>query len=169
MVLQMEESQQKELFSKAFVKALAAQSGLRTSEPDVDDDSIDIILRGKGYQTGIRNPQIDVQLKCTANDIGGDQFLTFRLPLKNYNDLRGTNVLAPRFLFVLVVPKNCEEWLTHQPRSSIISHCCYWFSLRDMTEVKNKTSVTINIPRSQRLTSESMIGLMEQAIEENVA
>ena len=127
----MDDNQKKELFSKAFVKALAAQSGLRSAEPDVDDDSIDVIIRGRGYPTGIRNPQIDVQLKCTANDEGDEDFLKFSLSLKNYNDLRG--------------------------------------ELRSMPVVKNNTSVTLSIPRSQRLTSKSMIYLMNVANTREVA
>ncbi len=55
----MDKNQKKELFSKAYVKALAAQLGFRTSEPDVDDDSVDIIVgrsryRGEG-RLGHRN------------------------------------------------------------------------------------------------------------------
>lgn len=165
----MDDNQKKELFSKAFVKALAAQSGLRSAEPDVDDDSIDVIIRGRGYPTGIRNPQIDVQLKCTANDEGDRDFLKFSLSLKNYNDLRGEDVLCPRYLFVLVVPPNCEDWLVHQSTSSIIKHCCYWFSLRSMPAVKNNTSVTLSIPRSQRLTSQIMTYLMNLSNTREVA
>jgi hypothetical protein len=165
----MDNNQKKELFSKAFVKALAAQSGFRSAEADVDDDSIDVIIRGRGYRAGIRNPQIDVQLKCTANNGGDEEFLSFSLPLKNYNDLRGDNVLCPRYLFVLVVPENCQEWLVHQPTFSMIKHCCYWFSLRSMPAVKNSTSVTVKIPRSQRLTSESILYLMEMASTRKVA
>ncbi len=165
----MDENQKKELFSKAFVKALAAQSGFRSAEPDVDDDSIDVIIRGRGYRSGIRNPQIDVQLKCTANNDGDEDFLAFSLSLKNYNDLRGDNVLCPRYLFVLVVPENCQEWLVHQSTSSMIKHCCYWFSLRGMPAVTNRTSVTVKIPRSQRLTYESILYLMEMANTREVA
>lgn len=165
----MDNNQKKELFSKAFVRALAAQSGFRSAEPDVDDDSIDIIIRGKGYRTGIRNPQIDVQLKCTASDEGDAERLKFTLSLKNYNDLRGENVVCPRFLFVLVVPANCEDWLIHQSTSSTLKHCGYWLSLRSMPTVNNTTSVTLNIPRSQRLTSQSMLYLMEMASTRAVA
>ena len=165
----MDENQKKELFSKAFVKALAAQSGFRSAEPDVDDDSIDLIIRGRGYRTGIRNPQIDIQLKCTASNEGGDDYFKFRLPLKNYNDLREEDVLCPRFLFILVVPENCEEWLIHQPTSSIIRHCCYWYSLRSLPAVTNKSKVTLNIPRSQRLTSQSLLQLMDIANTREVA
>lgn len=169
MSLQMDDNQKKELFSKAFVKALAAQSGLRSAEPDVDDDSIDVIIRGRGYHTSIRNPQIDVQLKCTANDEGDEDILKFPLSLKNYNDLKGEDVLCPRYLFVLVVPPSCEDWLVHHSTSSIIKHCCYWFSLRGMPTVQNNTSVTLSIPRSQRLTSQSMIYLMDLASAREIA
>jgi hypothetical protein len=165
----MDDNQKKELFSKAFVKALAAQSGFRSAEPDVDDDSIDVIIRGRGYLTGIRNPQMDIQLKCTASNDGDDDFFKFRLTLKNYNDLREEAVLCPRLLFVLVVPKDCEEWLIHQPTSSIIKHCCYWYSLRNMSAVTNNSNVTLHIPRSQRLTSQSMLQLMEIASKSEVA
>jgi hypothetical protein len=159
----MDENQKKELFSKAFVKALAAQSGFRSAEPDVDDDSIDVILRGRGYKTGIRNPQIDIQLKCTASDKGNDELLKFSLSLKNYNDLREREVLCPRYLFVLIVPSNCDDWLIHQAESSTIKHCGYWFSLKGMQPVKNSSSVTLNIPKSNRLTSKSMLELMALA------
>ncbi|WP_438765308.1 DUF4365 domain-containing protein [Kushneria sp. TE3] len=165
----MDENQKKELFSKAFVRALAAQSGFRSSEPDVDDDSIDIIVRGRGYPSGIRNPQIDIQLKCTANNDGDKDFLNFSLSLKNYNDLRGENVLCPRFLFVLIVPENCEDWLVHQSDFSMIKHFCYWYSLRDRASTPNSSSVTINIPRTQRLTSQSLLELMDMANAKEVA
>jgi hypothetical protein len=165
----MDDNQKKELFSKAFVKALAAQSGFRSAEPDVDDDSIDVIIRGRGYRTVIRNPQIDIQLKCTASNNEDNDFFKFRLTLKNYNDLREEDVLCPRYLFVLVVPEKCEEWLIHQPTSSMIKHCCYWHSLRSMPAVTNNSKVTLHIPRSQRLTSQSMLQLMDIASTRDIA
>ena len=165
----MDKNQKKELFSKAFIKAVSAQTGFRTAEPDVDDDSIDIIVRGRGYRGPIRNPQIDVQLKCTAKDEGSSGNLKFSLPLKNYNDLRGNNVACPRYLFVFVAPEDCEDWLVHERYSSQIKHCCYWYSLLGLSDVSNSTNVTIYIPRTQRLTSDSMSLLLELASEKNVA
>lgn len=165
----MDENLKKELFSKAFVKALAAQAGLRSSEPDVDDDSVDVIVRGRGYRAAIRNPQIDVQLKCTAIDEGDEEYLKFSLPLKNYNELRGEDIICPRYLFVVLVPKDCGDWLVHEPAFSVLRHCCYWISLRDMPDVSNKSKVTINIPRSQRLTSESILYLMQMASSKEAA
>jgi hypothetical protein len=161
--MEMDENQKKELFSKAFVHAVSAQSGFRTSQPDVDDDSVDIIIKGRRFKGIIRNPQIEVQLKCTASNDGDENFLKFVLPIKNYNDLRDGNIVCPRYLFVFVIPNNCQNWLTHQNNCAEIKHCCYYYSLLDLPEKKNKTSVTVSIPRDQRLTSDSMYSLLNKA------
>lgn len=161
--MEMDENQKKEQFSKAFVCAISAQSGLRADPITVDDDSIDLIIRGRNFTGIFRNPQIDIQLKCTSSDNGDKDYLTFVLPIKNYNDLRGTNLSTPRYLFVLVVPNNCKDWLTHENEFSTIKHCCYYYSLIDHPETTNKTNITLRIPRTQKLTSESMIKLLEDA------
>ncbi|WP_442781372.1 DUF4365 domain-containing protein [Acinetobacter sp. SH20PTE14] len=106
---------------------------------------------------------MDVQLKCTASDQGNEEFLKFPLPLKNYNDLRDTNIVNPRYLFVLIVPDNCNDWLIHQNNQTILQHCCYYYSLYDQPIVNNTTSVTVSIPRSQKLNTKSMIELLEYA------
>lgn len=159
----MDRNQQKELFSTAFVKAIAAQIGFRTAIPDVDDDSIDVIIKGRGFFAPIRNPQLEVQLKCTATDDESSDTLKFNLSIKNYNDLRGNDLLSPRYLFVHVVPKEPIDWLVHEERFAKLSHCCCWVSIKDHPDTTNTTSVTIDIPKSQLLTSESMLSLMEMA------
>jgi hypothetical protein len=159
----MDENQKKALFSVAYVKALAAQVGFTTSIPDVDHDSVDIILKARGFQSKIRNPQLEVQLKCTADAGKDDKFLKFQLSLKNYNDLRGDNLLCPRYVFVLVVPEACNDWVTHDVDHAKIKHFCYWMSLSELPEVGNSTSVTISIPKAQILTAESMRSLMSSA------
>lgn len=98
----MDLSTQKEQFSIAYVKAIAAQAGLNYAIPVVDNDSIDISIIGRGFKGRIRSPQIDVQLKCTSNGVFEEDTLKFDLKLKNYNDLRGEGCLAPRYLVVLV-------------------------------------------------------------------
>tara|TARA_R110002033_G_C3827719_1_gene233645 strand:- start:142 stop:639 length:498 start_codon:yes stop_codon:yes gene_type:complete len=159
----MDNNQKKDLFSRAYVKAIAAQLGFRSSIPDVDDDSVDLILQGKGFTSGIRNPQIEVQLKCTAQDNGGDENFKFVLPIKNYNDLRGDGLLCPRYLFVLVVPENVQDWMLHENTHTTIMHCCYWISLMDSPDTSNRTNITIDIPRKNLLTAGSLLSLMELA------
>lgn len=85
----MEITQKKEQFNVAYISALAAQVGINTSKPTVDDDSVDMILIGKGFQGRVRNPQIDLQLKCTSQDLIQGDTLSYPLSKKNYDDLRG--------------------------------------------------------------------------------
>ena len=165
----MDINQRKELLSRAYVSAIAAQVGFRSAIPDVDDDSIDLLLRGRGFSSSVRNPQLDVQLKCTSKNSGCSEFLSFQLPLKNYDDLRGEDVLCPRYLFILVVPNDAAEWLSHDVDHMKLSHCCYWTSLRGFEASTNETSVTIRVPRKNVLTASSLHSLMEMARQKRVA
>ncbi|ALG52062.1 DUF4365 domain-containing protein [Vibrio vulnificus] len=165
----MDNNQRKELLSRAYVSAIAAQVGFRSAIPDVDDDSVDLILKGRGFTSGIRNPQLEIQLKCTAKNSGCSDYFSYQLPIKNYNDLRAENLLCPRYLFVLVVPKDTTGWLVHENDHMKVKHCCYWYSLSELQPTINDTSVTVKIPRKNLLTASSMLSLMELASQRGVA
>ena len=165
----MDNNQRKELLSRAYVSAIAAQVGFRSAIPDVDDDSVDLILKGRGFSSGIRNPQLEIQLKCTAKNGGCSDYFSYQLPIKNYNDLRAENLLCPRYLFVLVVPTDATGWLIHENDHMKVKHCCYWYSLSELQPTANDTSVTIKIPRENLLTASSMLALMELASQRGVA
>ena len=156
----MDVSKRKELFSVAYLTALAAQVGFNHQVPTVDDDSIDISLMGKGYTGLIRSPQIDIQLKCTSKYEIDDDGLKFDLKLKNYNDLRGENVANPRYLMVLVVPDEPENWATIGEDDLTLQNSFYWTSLRFNSETTNSTKVRIEIPASQKFTSDTLLFLM---------
>jgi hypothetical protein len=160
-----------ELFNVAYVHAMAAQAGLNHGSLTVDDDSLDLIIAGRGFGkgTGIRNPQLHLQLKCTSqNLISGDQ-IKFPLSMKNYDDLRATNVLAPSYLVVMIVPEDVKAWTSHNDNNMILNHCCYWVSLKGLPPSSNKGKVVVNVPLSQRLTPETLHQLMTLASESGVA
>lgn len=165
----MDINQRKQLLSRSYVGAIAAQIGLRSAIPDVDDDSVDLILKGRGFHSTIRNPQIEVQLKCTELDKGCSEFFSFQLPVKNYNDLRGDNLLCPRYLFVLVVPQDSNYWLSYEVDHMKIKYRCYWISLKDLDTTHNENSITIKIPRKNLLTASSLKSIMELASNREVA
>lgn len=160
----MDISARKEQFSFAYIQAIAAQIGLNYSKDAVDDDSVDIRLSGKGF-TGakIRNPKIEIQLKCTSQDIDKGDVIKYPLKLKNYNDLRGEDVAAPRYLMVLVVPERIDNWTHFTNNALVLFNNCYWASLRYKPETKNSTNVSVEISVEQKVTTESLMGLMELA------
>lgn len=148
----MDPNNQKEQFNVAYVGALAAQAGLDNARTQVDDDSIDICIVGKGFPGVIRNPQIQLQLKCTSQNLVSGSVLKFSLSRKNYDDLRGDNILCPRYLVVLLVPSDDTKWIEHQTEGMFLRNSCYWVSIRDHPAAST-ASITIDVPLSQRLTS----------------
>ncbi|HZF96828.1 MAG TPA: DUF4365 domain-containing protein [Pseudoxanthomonas sp.] len=159
----MDPNKQKEEFQYAYVCALAAHAGLNRGQFCVDDDSVDILFQGKGYTAPVRNPQIQIQLKCTSRNLTRGDVIKFPLSKKNYDDLRGEDVVVPRYLAVLTVPERTEDWLLHNHDCMALYHRCYWVSLRDAPPVFNTMQVTVDVPITQRLTTETLKQMMSAA------
>lgn len=159
----MDRSKQKEEFNYAYMCALAAHAGLNRCTFSVDDDSVDITFQGKGYPGLRRNPLIQLQLKCTSQELIKGDVIKFPLSRKNYDDLRGDDVVAPRYLAVLLVPEETEQWIQHHEGHMTLHNTCYWISLRDAPPTDNAMSVTVDLPLVQRLTTESLLDMMMAA------
>ena len=149
----------KEQFNVAYVGALAAQAGINSAKPVVDNDSVDIMLTGKDFPGLLQDPQINFQLKCTHQDLRVGKNIRFSLSRKNYDDLRSTRVAMPRYLAVLEVPESCDDWTEHTDSGMLMKHCCFWASLRGLPLVE-QGSITVNVPLEQRLTSTSLVDLL---------
>jgi hypothetical protein len=153
-----------EEFSIAYIRALAAPLGFNPGNIEIDDDSIDITFAAKYDNSSlIRSPKLDLQLKCTQMEFSDDNFLHYNLSVKNYDDLRGSNVANPRYLVVLCVPQNDNDWVSVKEKELILRYSAYWFSLRYAPATTNSTSITIKIPMEQKLDKKSFKMLMDKA------
>lgn len=160
----MDPNKQKEEFQHAYLCALAAQAGLNRGEFRVDDDSVDVTFQTKGYiGVPVRNPAIQLQMKCTSRNLISNGVIKFPLPRKNYDDLRGENIALPRYLAVLLVPSESSSWIVHRKKHMALNNCCYWVSLRDAPETTNESSVTVDVPLKQRLTTDVLRKMMDAA------
>ncbi|WP_181817767.1 DUF4365 domain-containing protein [Psychromonas sp. B3M02] len=157
-------SHSKESLSLAYVQALLAATGLNHNEPKIDNDGIDITIRGKGFDGIFQEPKIEVQLKCTAKsgiiDLKNNE-LVFQLEKKNYNYLTGPSPL-PLILVVHHAPKNFDEWLIETAEGTTIKYASYWYSLYGNEPIE-KESRTVRIPLQQRFDSQALICMMELA------
>ncbi|ELA6587529.1 DUF4365 domain-containing protein [Vibrio alginolyticus] len=163
-------SHSKEMVSISYMYALCAQTGLNLSDPVIDNDGIDITFRGKGYKSfAWSKPKLDVQLKCTqlkrANIDFKSRTLKFKLDKHNYDELTDTEY--PSILVVNLVPRNQEDWVQQNNHSLGLRYGCFWFSLMG-EKILSKGSKTIKIPLDQKLTTEALKWLMEQAASKSI-
>lgn len=158
-------SNKKEEFQIAYISALAANMGYNTSKKQVDNDSIDISIHAHdfGDENEIMNPTIDFQLKATSSLNTKSGVITFSLKKKNYTDLSNTKSLSPKYLLLLHLPKNEDEWIEELDCGIYLKNKCYWCSLKGLPSSSNKTTVNINIPESQILTLEVLKMMMTEA------
>lgn len=144
---------QKEQFSIAYVRAVAAVAGVKILRAEVDDDSIDIGLERSGGCA----PKLDLQLKCTADPCPNNADTSFVLKLKNYEDLRRATII-PRWLVVMYVPANLADWLAFAapPKETVVRRCAWWRSLSGAPDVDNEASVTIQLPYANMFTPDAL-------------
>lgn len=158
-------NEQKQQLSIAYVRAVAAAAGCKVTREEVDDDSVDVTLGRSGPHGTVRSPRIEVQLKCTAGPTWEEDGLRFRLPLKNYDDLRADGYMIPRILVVLVVPGSATDWLVHSTDYLGIRHCGYWLSLLGMeayTGGSSDTKVAVKLPQHQQFTTANLLAMFHR-------
>jgi Domain of unknown function (DUF4365) len=156
----MELNQQKELFSKAYIRAVAAVGGFSVSQPEVDDDSVDLKIVARGGEV-VFSPELNLQLKCTSRDLLDGLFIRYPLRIKNYSDL-SVNSQVPRLLVVVFVPENLENWLQQSEDEMCMRYCAYWVSLRGQPERINTANVTVELPRSNQFNVEALKSIMQR-------
>ena len=114
----MDLNSQKDHFSRAIVRAIAATAGVKATVPEHDEDSQDMTFAAADSDTapGVR---LDAQLKCSQN-INPSASRSVSLPVKNYNDLRWPVLYVPRILIVVHVPPDPAEWLVTEPEQTTL-------------------------------------------------
>ena len=152
----------KEQFSAAYLRALAAVAGCSVAKPEPDCDGEDLVLSTRLLDTPIRSPKLAVQLKCSSVVTKLRDEISFPLSIKNYDDLRPTNLAVPRILVVVEIPagENPEAWLDQSPDRLCLLRTAFWISLYGLRPTSNEMTVSVRIPLSQRLTSPALRGMM---------
>lgn len=153
---------QKQQFSFAYVRAIAAVAKISVAEPEVDDDSVDLSLKMKTIGGIIRSPQLDVQVKCSERVTVSDGLISFPLKIKNYEELRPTNILVPRILVVVTVSEHLSEWLGHSETELAMRKCGYWTSLRGLPDTDNTSTVTVELLRTNAFSVLQLQSIMER-------
>lgn len=146
----LDEQARMELFSEAYVRALASRWGFDVVRHQTDKQSIDVQIttvgrhefEGKTARFG--SVPVMAQLKCTYAHQAKDGILKFPLEVKNYDDLRGASTCA-RILIVVCVPKEWTDRLVWTPTDLRLLRCGYWTSLTGAEPTSNTKTITVEL------------------------
>ncbi len=158
----MDPNQQKEQFSNAYLRAVAATAGFQVYKPEPDIDKSDWGIASPGPKRTVRSPKVEAQLKCTSRDVLHADHLAFPIDIATYDNLRDPDHMVPRILVVVVVPDDVQNWLVHSEDNLALRHCGYWFSVRGLPPSDNNDSVTLHIPRNQQFTADALTDILER-------
>jgi len=164
----MVETKRKEELSKSYLNAICAYVGVAMEVQAHDDDSIDVMLKKKMTRNdgSAFEAQLGVQLKSTSKCLTESaNAVSYELKAKNYNDLKALSTVQ-KLLFVLILPEEEKEWITHSVDELVIRRCMYWISLESYPNSDNTSSITVQIPKIQYLDAEALQRLMQDVAEE---
>lgn len=164
----MDIEEQKQQFSVAVARAVAAVCGLAYATPETDEDSIDATIALRGGGGTVRSPKLDVQLKCSSIVNSSSDEMSYALKIKNYNELRAADVMVPRILVVVLVPDGLMEWMHWTEHHLMLKKCAYWLSLRGMPETANTSSVTVKLLKSQPFHPEALTAIFDRLKERDL-
>lgn len=151
-----------EVMSRAYVQAIAGRCGLTCSLRDFDY-GIDLTLhdiRRRGHRHMESGFKLDIQAKSitTRNLVAAT--VAYDLDVKNYDDLRETQVGCPRILVLLVLPEDEAQWTEQTEDHLLLRHGAYWLSLRGRGPTVNQRSVRVMIPRANLFSVQALESLM---------
>jgi Domain of unknown function (DUF4365) len=154
-----------EALSRAYVRAIAGRAGLNLAIREYDygvDGSFDevVVRQNRRVESGF---SLSFQLKASTQWQLDDSNVVYDLEAKTYNDLilrRRIRTATPCILILLALPLDSGQWLICEETQLRLQGTCYWEYLRGSLS-ENRASVRVRILRSQRLTPESLLTLIE--------
>jgi hypothetical protein len=160
--------------SYAYLHAVAAKAGMSCNLGNRHDDGagvdVEVSYRGQIPDTYIRHVQLNFQLKATTKNPGDDpEFLSyFMQDINRYNKLRCNDSVLYKILAVLFLPSDASRWLTISHDELIMKNAAYWVCLYGAPESSNSYGQTIYLPRTNLLTPDSLLKLVNLAVNKNV-
>jgi hypothetical protein len=108
-------------------------------------------------------PRLEAQLKCSAGVEEDETAYRFPLKVKNYDELRGDDIV-PRVLILVIVPADANAWLTLTAEQLVLRKAAYWVNLAGLPETANTAAVTVSIPKKQLFDVASLRQLLGQGV-----
>lgn len=147
--------------SEAYLRALCAANGFTVERVARDNDGVDVRIECNDKiedDSDLHSVLISVQLKSSYAKITEhpDGSITYKLEVKNYNQLVDEKRMNPIILVVFHMPSDEAQWIELSKDWLKIKKCAYWISLRGRPRSDNSESISITIPAGKLLTKETL-------------
>jgi hypothetical protein len=148
-------------YAEGLVDAIILAAGLDPGSPR-KDIAIDRSIGTPGPRGSLRDPRIDVQIKCwTPTDPQDGPVWRYPLGRTAYADLAGEGFLVPRYLVLCIVPADPASYVSAGPAEVRFRYAVYWHSLRDLRPDRPPRG-PIEVPKVQLLTPDTLNALVER-------
>jgi Domain of unknown function (DUF4365) len=152
------------LHGEGFVFAMASSAGLLVSRPTLDVDGVDWLISHSGPLGSVRSPKIEVQVKTWSAPTGNDEALAYRMTVPHFNAIAGPGFAVPRYLLLVTVPTDSNEYAVCDVAHMRLGHAAYWLSLADRALLPSGPgdagSTVVSVPRRNLLTPETLTALV---------
>jgi hypothetical protein len=147
-----------EAYSRAYVHAVAASAGVAIGSiaPDINGLDVQFMSPDDGDDAG---RCAHVQLKSTADELQATGAGDKRYLLRHADYDRLTKLVSiPRFLVVLEVPKDADDWIECGADSLILNASARWLSLRGApaTGYAATSKIPVDLPAQNVFTPEAL-------------
>ncbi|SNQ47494.1 conserved hypothetical protein [Frankia canadensis] len=154
-------SECQQAYSIAFAYAIAAAARCTISEPRSDVETIDYTVRQAQNHRRYSSAVVDVQMKCTTQDVLRDDGVHWSLKRAHYDGLRDPDTYHRKILVVLVVPPDVTTWLDTEPDRMILRGRAFWTCLEGEGPAAG-SSKTVLLPRRNTYNVEQLLGILQR-------
>lgn len=153
-------TQTMEQYSIALVHAIATRARCKVERLLVDDEQVDVTIRQKGSKRLYSRVMVDVQLKCTTQDVVHADGLHFRIKRDQYDGLRERGIVK-KILVAVGVDPDFDEWMTSSPDDLLLKGCAYWMPVDGLPPITTQ-STTLVLPDANRFNAEQLLDLLHR-------
>lgn len=150
----------KEQYSIAFVHALATRARCKIDGVQVDDEQVDLTIRQKASHLSYDRVGVDVQLKCTSQDVVRPDGLHFNISRKQYDGLRSRGIFK-KILVALAVDVEFDNWMQLTLDDLLMRGSAYWVLMDGMPPIATE-STTLILPSKNRFNVDQLLEMLQR-------
>jgi hypothetical protein len=149
-------------FGEDYVRALASAAGLLVCTYDLDHDGIDLGFRFPGRAGTVSSPVVEAQIKSWSQQArisNRSEWQFGGLDEVQFNRLAGDDFTVPRFLFLVRVPDDVNEYVELRTEGMLLRHLAYYCSLCEEERIETPDRDrrrSVRVPTANVLTTRSL-------------